>query len=99
MPQTPDRRPGPAVEEELQLEENPGAPSVVGAVRYDPVTGAFQMRDAAGTFDPRGGGALPAASHPGQVLMSADGSSFSVRQPLVGYGWLVSETGMALVTG
>lgn len=65
MPATPDRSPGPLVEdEELRLGSNPGTPSVVGGVRYDGTLGAFQMRDGAGTFDPRTGGTgLTEAQH------------------------------------
>lgn len=64
MPRTPDRAPGVLQEdEELQLGSNPGAPSQAGAVRYDGTLGAFQMRDATGTFDPRSGSGLSEAQH------------------------------------
>lgn len=54
MPRTPDRSPGPAIEEELQLEDNGASPSVDGGITFN--AGAFQMRDSVGTFDPRSGG-------------------------------------------
>jgi hypothetical protein len=61
MPLTPDRRPGPSLEEELQLEADPVDPSIQGAVRYN--GSAFRLRDAIGVFDPRSGGGLSAADH------------------------------------
>ena len=63
MPLTPDRRPGPSLEEELQLEADPVDPTVVGAVRFN--GSAFRMRDSIGVFDPRSGGGsgLTAADH------------------------------------
>ena len=53
MPRTPDRRPGPLVEEEIRLEDRTadGPPSVGGAIRY--VSGRVTMRDVTGTYDPR----------------------------------------------
>lgn len=54
MGQTPDRFPGPLIEEELQLEESAVEPTVEGAIRN--VGGVIKMRDAAGVFDPRTGG-------------------------------------------
>ena len=64
MPKTPDRAPGVLVEdEELQFGSNPGAPSQVGAVRWDGTMGAFQMRDGTGTFDPRSGSGMSEAQH------------------------------------
>ena len=54
MGTTPDRRPGPLVEdEEIQLISNPVPPTQAGAVNFDGTS--FKMRDAAGTFDPRSG--------------------------------------------
>lgn len=52
---TPDRFPGPSQEEELELEDNGVDPSVVGGVTFN--AGAFRMRDALGTFNPRSGAA------------------------------------------
>lgn len=64
MPRTPDRAPGVLVEdEELQFGSNPGAPSQVGAMRWNGTLGAFQLRDATGTFDPRSGSGLSEAQH------------------------------------
>ena len=61
MGQTPDRRPGPLIEEEeIQLGTNAGDPSVVGGIRYN--GSSFQFKDGTGTFDPRstgGGGTTP----------------------------------------
>lgn len=62
MPRTPDRTPGPAIEEELQLEDNGISPSVDGGITFK--AGSFEMRDSAGIFDPRsGGGGLTEATH------------------------------------
>jgi len=64
MAKTPDRRPGALEEdEEIRLGSNPGAPSLNGAMRYDGTIGAFQLRDAGGTFDPRSGSGLSPAQH------------------------------------
>ena len=55
MGTTPDRRPGPLVEdEEIQLGPNSTAPTQVGAFNYNGTS--FQLRDAVGIFDPRSGG-------------------------------------------
>lgn len=47
------------------------------------------------------GGSLPSASAVGQVLMSIDGTTFSVQQPLTEYccGWLINDFGEHLVVG
>jgi len=61
---TPDRAPGPSIEEELQLEDQgPGAvPSVVGALLQ--ADGSILARDALGTFDLRSaGGGITEAQH------------------------------------
>jgi hypothetical protein len=60
---TPDRAPGPSIEEELQLEDQgPGAtPSVIGAlVQAD---GVILGRDATGVFDLRSGSGISEAQH------------------------------------
>lgn len=64
MPQTPDRHPGPLIEdEEIRLVSTASAPSVEGAMNYGD-GGSFQMRDASGIFDPRtGGGGLTPSTH------------------------------------
>lgn len=56
MPVTPERHPGPMIEDdELILKDNPaGDPTEEGAVRK--VGGSFRMRDALGVFNPRTGG-------------------------------------------
>jgi hypothetical protein len=63
MPRTPDRHPGPLIEDdEIRLGEVTVDPSVPGATVYK--DGAFKMRDAAGNFDPRtGGGGLTPSTH------------------------------------
>lgn len=62
MPTTPDRHPGPALEEELQLEPQGTDPDVAGALRY--VGGAFRLKDASGVFNPRtGGSGISEAQH------------------------------------
>ena len=42
---------------------------------------------------------LPPATAYGQVLLSVDATTFTVRQPLTQAGWLVSDLGIMLVTG
>lgn len=63
MGRTPDRQPGPSIEEELQLEDRTadGDPTVEGALRY--VGGSFKMKDATGVFDARSGTGLSEAGH------------------------------------
>lgn len=102
MPQTPDRTPGPADEEELILEDRTadGAPVIDGAIRYynnDIVgkipTGVFSLTQ-------QGGGSLPPATQVGQVLYSPDGITFTVQQPLVSCnGWMVNDSCVLLVVG
>lgn len=61
---TPDRRPGPLVEEEVQLEDRTadGDPTIEGAFRY--ASGAFKFKDSTGVFDPRtGGSGISEAQH------------------------------------
>lgn len=55
MGRTPDRRPGVLEEdEEIKFIANPTPPSVSGAFNFD--GSKFQLNDALGIFDPRGGG-------------------------------------------
>ena len=63
MGTTPDRAPGPSLEEELQLEDQGvGAqPSVVGGIIQS--DGAILAKDAAGVFDLRSGSGLSEAGH------------------------------------
>lgn len=65
MPATPDRKAGALVEnEEIRFETDSGAsPSQNGAMTYDPGTGAFKLRDAVGTFDPRASSGVTEAAH------------------------------------
>ena len=56
MGRTPDRTPGPLIEdEEVQLVANATPPSAEGAFNYN--GSAFQMYDSLGIFDPRSGSA------------------------------------------
>lgn len=64
MPQTPDRHPGPMIEDdEIILKENSlGDPTEVGGIRQ--VGGVFRMKDATGVFNPRsGGGGITEGEH------------------------------------
>lgn len=61
MPRTPDRTPGPAIEEELQLEDNGVDPSQVGAITLN--AGALKAQDSVGVFDLRSGSGLSEAGH------------------------------------
>lgn len=67
MPATPDRHPGPLEEdEELRFTTPAGAaPSVAGALTYDPGMsgGVFQLRDGAGVFDPRASSGITPSAH------------------------------------
>jgi hypothetical protein len=62
MGTTPDRRPGPLIEdEEIRLEANVTPPTQNGAFNYDGTS--FQMRDAVGIFDPRAGTGITESQH------------------------------------
>lgn len=62
MPVTPDRAPGPSIEEELQLQLDTVDPTTEGAIRY--VSGAFKGKDSYGVFDFRSGsGGITEAQH------------------------------------
>jgi len=64
VPITPDRHPGPMIEDdEIILKESTlGDPTEVGGIRQ--VGGAFRMKDATGVFNPRsGGGGITEAEH------------------------------------
>ena len=62
MSTTPDRRPGPLIEdEEIRLIENASTPSQAGALNYDGAN--FVMRDSLGSFNPRSGGGISEAQH------------------------------------
>jgi len=83
----------------LMLDQTPeGPPAEEGLVRL--VSGdlvAFvggQVR----SLTQQGGGALPPATQVGQVLFSADGTSFTVEVPITSCdGWLVNDDGVLLV--
>lgn len=61
MPRTPDRTPGPALEEELQLEDNGANPSVVGALTNN--AGSLLAQDSIGIFNLRSGSGLTSTTH------------------------------------
>jgi len=61
MPLTPDRTPGPAIEEELQLADDGSDPSVVGALTNN--AGVLKGRDNVGVFDLRSGSGISASGH------------------------------------
>jgi hypothetical protein len=98
MPQTPDRFPGERYEEGIILQDNTaGDPTENGGVRY--TSGDFRMKDSVGVFNPREGG-LPAASQVGDMLLSTDGSEFTVQHPIVSCdGWLANWHGELLIEG
>jgi hypothetical protein len=52
VPKTPDRHPGSAYDNDLQIvDDGLGDPTLLGSVHY--VGGAFRQRDAVGLYDPR----------------------------------------------
>lgn len=51
MARTPDRVPGPSIEEETRYESQIIDPTEEGAVRY--VSGSFRLRDSLGVYNPR----------------------------------------------
>lgn len=61
MARTPDRTPGPSLEEELQLEDVTADPSVVGGITQN--AGALKGRDSVGVFDLRSGTGISEAAH------------------------------------
>lgn len=61
MPRTPDRTPGPAIEEELQLEDNGLDPSVIGGITNN--AGELKGRDNTGIFNLRSGSGLTESQH------------------------------------
>lgn len=75
MGRTPDRTPGVASEEGIVFDNlNPGEETTSpGSIAY--VSGAFVLRDNAGTFDPRSGSGVSAAQHRTlrQLVHLADG--------------------------
>lgn len=61
MARTPDRRAGPLLEEEIQMDLQTSDPSIEGAIRY--VSGSFRFLDSTGLYDPRTGGGLTENAH------------------------------------
>ena len=99
MSTTPDRFPGPAVEEEVQFEDRSidGNPTVDGAVRF--VGDDFVGRTSTGVKSLTAA-ALPPATDVGQVLLSVAGATLEVRLPITTEaGWLVNDDGHLLVVG
>ena len=98
MGQTPDRHPGPIEEDEnILLEPQAVHPTTNGQFAYVEGQG-FRFYEE-GLERGLAGGALPPATAYGQVLLSVDAATFTVRQPLTQAGWLVSDLGIMLVTG
>jgi len=97
MSRTPDRFPGIREEESLLLLSGTLIPSQEGESAY--VSGSFQMKDNLGTFNPRSSGSLPTPENEGEVLITLNGTNFTSEIPLIGNGWLVSDTGRLLVVG
>lgn len=60
-PRTPDRTPGPAIEEELRLTDEGVEPPEVGSLVLN--GGALKAKDSAGVFDLRSGSGLTEAAH------------------------------------
>lgn len=67
MPKTPDRKPGPSIEEELQLETNASPSGLAGSIYYDGTS--IRLRDAAGVYDPRTVGASSSADDTARALV------------------------------
>lgn len=61
MARTPDRTPGPSIEEELQLEDTASDPSVIGALSNN--TGALLGKDSIGVFNLRSGTGISEGTH------------------------------------
>jgi len=61
VPRTPDRAPGPSIEEELQLQDDGADPTVVGGITLN--AGALKGKDSIGVFDLRSGSGLSEAAH------------------------------------
>jgi hypothetical protein len=61
MARTPDRTPGPALEEELQLENVASDPTVVGGITQN--AGALIGKDSIGAFNLRSGTGISEGSH------------------------------------
>lgn len=99
---TTDDQPGPRVEEEVQFEDrtSDGDPTVNGAVRL--IGNDLRVKTAAGvkSLTASASGALPPATDPGQVLVSIDGATFSVEDPIFDeHGWTVNDDGVLIVEG
>lgn len=104
MPRTPDRSPGALEEdEEIRLGANAVPPTVPGAVSFDGT--AFQLRDAAGIFDPRASGGFDPnvhrqldqlvhaldETHEQVPVITADGLITSVVAQVVGGGTSIRD--------
>lgn len=80
MGRTPDRMPGASDEEETVYEDRvaDGDPTTAGALRY--VGPAFKMKDGVSVFNPH---SPYAATAIGQILYSADGTTFAKEIPIL----------------
>jgi hypothetical protein len=81
MGRTPDRYPGIREEEAILITDSPTEPTEPFTIAR--VGGKLRVIDDLGPYDPRGGGALPAATEVGQMLFSFDGSTFQICKPVV----------------
>jgi len=84
MGRTPDRFPGPRIEEEIELEDRTadGDPSLERRMRY--VSGAFRLRDSQGVYDPRAGSS-PLDDYywgiDGSFHVAGSGQNFELYEP------------------
>lgn len=96
MARTPDRRPGPLLEEEIILDDRSadGDPTDEGAIRY--VDGFFRARDSEGTFTMRFG--VSGTPRVGALVMF-DGTEFRAVSLLMSYDGtrMFSRTGFFVV--
>jgi len=82
----------------VKIAETGVDPSIAGEISLN--AGVLKGRDGVGVFDLRSGGSLPSAAEVGQVLYSADGSTFTVQTPLTECGgWLINDQGLHLAVG
>ena len=76
MPRTPDRSPGPSVEEELQLDDLGADPTVIGGITNN--AGALKGKDSIGVFDLRSGVDFVCIQKPNATLNYTSGFLTSV---------------------
>ena len=84
MPGTPDDRAGGITDAGKMILRDEGLTlDYPGEAIYDDVAGEFALRDAAGVFDPRAGGALPTPDEAGQILFAPTAAAFVAARPLI----------------